>query len=97
MMMKMRTVSRKEMLVTIKAPHPKLTLPEGEENNCFNWAEFQDWVVGFEKLLRCVVEQKQSVKSQRNREVVDHSDVKISGLRADEGYVSERPEEEDEE
>ena len=56
-------------------------MPEGEKNDGFNGAKFENRIVGFQQLFGRIVEEEKPVESQRYREVVNHRDIKISRLR----------------
>ena len=57
-------------------------MPEGEKNDCFDGAKFENRIVRFQQLLGRVVEQEKPVESQGYRKVVNQRDIEISGLRA---------------
>ena len=52
-------------------------LPVGEEDDTFDGEEFEDWVVGPEKILGGEVEEEESIESDGDAEVVDEGDVDI--------------------
>jgi hypothetical protein len=66
------------LLNKIKKP----TLPEWKENNGFDGKEFQNRVEWSQHFLCGEIKQKQSIQSQTDRHVIDHSDVQVASTWA---------------
>ena len=59
-----------------------LTLPEGQEDDRLDNAEFENWVIGAKQLLSSKVEQQQSIQGQADGDVVDDGDVEVATHRS---------------
>lgn len=58
------------------------TLPEGEEDDCLDGEELEDWLKWAQQVHGGEVEEKEGIKRQADGEVVDDGDVEVATLDA---------------
>lgn len=58
------------------------TLPEGEEDDCLDSDELEDWLKRAQQVHGGKIEEEKGVKCQADREVVDDGDVQVAALDA---------------